>query len=279
MGGNLLLELRANCICLPIRSSHPFLHRLEHESLSVAPYRPRHSQWLCCGARQWGQARLNGKTRPRCARGRQCKSCQHPRTQNLQAKARGELHWLSPPVVVGQVCHSSFVTIADWNSGHTRPVLSHLCYSPRCRLASPHLIPPLPHSLRLPQLVFCWRQTLVPSAVLSMSYQLVLVVQAGLPVRLLIICVRSCLTSRSVQITALSGPNGNIDFLNCGLTSGGWTPPLIHISDIVGVELSQVAYNSGSTFSPCKDFVFLFEKYGRQYGGQFSPYHRFWTGH
>ena len=100
-----------------------------------------------------------------------------------------------------------------------------------------------------------------------MSYHPVLAVQVGLPVQSFIICVRLCLTCISAQTTALSGPNGNIDFLNCGLTSGGWTPPLIYITGIVTVELSQVAYNSGSAFSACKDFVPLFDKYGRQYGG------------
>ncbi|KAF8558020.1 glycoside hydrolase family 23 protein [Imleria badia] len=70
----------------------------------------------------------------------------------------------------------------------------------------------------------------------------------------------------TTQITALSGPNGNIDFLNCGLTFGGWTPPLIHINNIVSVRLSQVAYNPGSAFSACRDFVSFFDKYGPQYG-------------
>ncbi|KAH0827542.1 glycoside hydrolase family 23 protein [Lanmaoa asiatica] len=95
-----------------------------------------------------------------------------------------------------------------------------------------------------------------PSASDSLVGGLVKVVSAG-----------SCGPSgATTQITALSGPNGNIDFLNCGLTSGGWTPPLIHVNDIVSVELSQVAYNPGSAFSACKEFVPLFEKYGWQYG-------------
>lgn len=117
--------------------------------------------------------------------------------------------------------------------------------------------------------------------VLSVSYRLALAAQAGRPVRLFIVCVRSCLTCSLAEITALSGPNGNIDFLNCGLTSGGWTPPLLHITDIVTVKLSQVAYNPGSAFSPCQDFVPIFEKYGQQYGSQsqFSPCLRIWTNH
>ncbi|KIJ67951.1 glycoside hydrolase family 23 protein [Hydnomerulius pinastri MD-312] len=68
------------------------------------------------------------------------------------------------------------------------------------------------------------------------------------------------------EITALSGPNGNIEFLNCGLTSGGWNPPLIHVNDIVSAELSAVAYQEGSAFAPCKEYVPIFEKYGNKYG-------------
>jgi len=70
----------------------------------------------------------------------------------------------------------------------------------------------------------------------------------------------------TAYITAFSGPNGNIDFLNCGLTSGGWTPPLYHTDSIVSVELAEVAYNPGSAFSACQDFVPIFEKYGQIYG-------------
>ncbi|KAH7929901.1 lysozyme-like protein [Leucogyrophana mollusca] len=76
-----------------------------------------------------------------------------------------------------------------------------------------------------------------------------------------------CGASRATQeITAESGPNGHIDFLNCGLNSGGWTPPFVKVSDIVSAELSEVAYQPGSAFSACKDFVWAFEKYGQQYG-------------
>ncbi|KAH7888540.1 glycoside hydrolase family 23 protein [Phlebopus sp. FC_14] len=67
-------------------------------------------------------------------------------------------------------------------------------------------------------------------------------------------------------VTALSGPNGHIDFLNCGLTEGGWTPPLIHVEDIVTSELSDVVYKDGSAFSNCKAYIPIFEKYGQQYG-------------
>ncbi|KIK44600.1 glycoside hydrolase family 23 protein [Suillus luteus UH-Slu-Lm8-n1] len=68
------------------------------------------------------------------------------------------------------------------------------------------------------------------------------------------------------EITALSGPNGHIDFLTCGINEGGWKPPLIKIESIVTVDLSTVAYQDGSAFANCKDFVPTFEKYGSKYG-------------
>ncbi|KAG1770489.1 glycoside hydrolase family 23 protein [Suillus occidentalis] len=68
------------------------------------------------------------------------------------------------------------------------------------------------------------------------------------------------------EITALSGPNGHIDFLTCGVNGGGWNPPLIKIESIVTVDLSTVAYQDGSAFANCKDFVPTFEKYGSKYG-------------
>jgi hypothetical protein len=68
------------------------------------------------------------------------------------------------------------------------------------------------------------------------------------------------------EITALSGPNGHIDFLDCGINGKGWNPPLIKIEGIVTVNLSAVAYQSDSAFVNCQDFVSTFEKYGSQYG-------------
>lgn len=70
------------------------------------------------------------------------------------------------------------------------------------------------------------------------------------------------------EITALSGPNGHIDFLTCGINESGWNPPLIKIESIVTVDLSAVAYQDDSAFANCKDFVPTFEKYGSKYGSQ-----------
>ena len=71
-----------------------------------------------------------------------------------------------------------------------------------------------------------------------------------------------------VNITATSGPNGNIDWINCGIADGGWKPPFVRISDIVTVELSSVLEDSASPFQACTPYVSTFEKYGEQFKGE-----------
>ncbi|RDB25477.1 Membrane-bound lytic murein transglycosylase F [Hypsizygus marmoreus] len=68
------------------------------------------------------------------------------------------------------------------------------------------------------------------------------------------------------QTTRTSGPNGNIDWLNCGVTSGGWNPPFIKVSDIKSVSLSGAINSGKGPFLACTKYVHLFEKYAGQYG-------------
>ncbi|TDL26236.1 glycoside hydrolase family 23 protein [Rickenella mellea] len=67
------------------------------------------------------------------------------------------------------------------------------------------------------------------------------------------------------KVTATSGPNGNIDWLNCGINSGGWNPPVLGVKDIVVVELSTAIQQSGSPFKPCEPYLDLFNKYAAQF--------------
>ncbi|KAF9469901.1 lysozyme-like domain-containing protein [Collybia nuda] len=68
------------------------------------------------------------------------------------------------------------------------------------------------------------------------------------------------------KTTKTSGPNGSIDWLNCGLTEGGWKPPFVRIEDIVSVSLSNAVNSGHGPFLACTQFVHLFEKYGGQFG-------------
>lgn len=66
------------------------------------------------------------------------------------------------------------------------------------------------------------------------------------------------------EITPTSGPNGNIDWLNCGLTGGGWNPPYIRIEDLKVAEL-----NTNGPFAACNSFIGMFYQYGQQFNSEF----------
>ncbi|KDR75231.1 hypothetical protein GALMADRAFT_1332852 [Galerina marginata CBS 339.88] len=69
------------------------------------------------------------------------------------------------------------------------------------------------------------------------------------------------------EVTKLSGPNGHIDWLNCGFeTSHGWQPPFIRMQDVITQSLSSALKSPSSPFKACSNFVWIFEKYGNQFG-------------
>jgi hypothetical protein len=68
------------------------------------------------------------------------------------------------------------------------------------------------------------------------------------------------------EVTALSGPNGHIDWLNCGFEADhGWQPPYIRMEDIITHSLSSAYTKPGSPFKACSQYIWIFEKYGGQY--------------
>jgi len=68
------------------------------------------------------------------------------------------------------------------------------------------------------------------------------------------------------QVTPTTGPNGDLDWLNCGINAGGWTPPFVQISDIKTKSLSAAVQEAGTPFQACTAYVSLFEQYGAQHG-------------
>jgi hypothetical protein len=71
----------------------------------------------------------------------------------------------------------------------------------------------------------------------------------------------------TAQITRLSGPNGNIDWLNCGFeTSAGWQPPNIQMKDVITQPLSSALQSPSSPFKACSKYISMFEQYGNQFG-------------
>ncbi|KAF8639541.1 hypothetical protein AX17_001446 [Amanita inopinata Kibby_2008] len=75
-------------------------------------------------------------------------------------------------------------------------------------------------------------------------------------------------TGAKEKTTATSGPNGDISWLNCGLTDGGWNPPFVRVDDLVTVDLQSALARPHNAFEACRSYVSLFEKYGKRYGVQ-----------
>lgn len=64
-------------------------------------------------------------------------------------------------------------------------------------------------------------------------------------------------------------PNGAEEWLNCGLTSGGWSPPHLGLGDLVTASL-----DASGVFAPCAPYFWAFEQHGAANGStSFSSYH------
>jgi len=69
----------------------------------------------------------------------------------------------------------------------------------------------------------------------------------------------------TLETTATTGPNGSLDWMNCGINDGGWRPPKVTVDDIVFEDLSSAVKDPNSPFHACSKFVPIFNKYGDQF--------------
>lgn len=70
-----------------------------------------------------------------------------------------------------------------------------------------------------------------------------------------------------MDVTPVSGPNGNIDWLNCGVNEGGWQPPYVTVNDLITQDLATAVQAPDSPFKACTPFVEMFEQCAREFGG------------
>ncbi|KAJ6594139.1 lysozyme-like domain-containing protein [Mycena capillaripes] len=70
----------------------------------------------------------------------------------------------------------------------------------------------------------------------------------------------------TTKVTSTTGPNGDIDWLNCGLTGSGWNPPNLHVSDIIAADLKTALKDPNSPFKACSPYVDYFYQYADQFG-------------
>ncbi|GLI74772.1 hypothetical protein PoHVEF18_003020 [Penicillium ochrochloron] len=64
------------------------------------------------------------------------------------------------------------------------------------------------------------------------------------------------------DVTPSTGPNGSEDWLNTGITSTGWTPPYLALSDVLHISLSQFYSTIGS---PCAQYDQYFQSASSKY--------------
>jgi hypothetical protein len=57
------------------------------------------------------------------------------------------------------------------------------------------------------------------------------------------------------DVTKTSGPNGAMDWLNCGLDAGGWTPPDVKMKDILVMSLDEALEEDNSPFKACQPYL------------------------
>ncbi|KAI0374055.1 hypothetical protein BV20DRAFT_936365 [Pilatotrama ljubarskyi] len=67
------------------------------------------------------------------------------------------------------------------------------------------------------------------------------------------------------EITPTHGPNGSLDWLNCGVEDGGWNPPYVQVSDIVAVDLAEAVKDPHSPFKACSKYIDTFTRYANEH--------------
>jgi len=68
------------------------------------------------------------------------------------------------------------------------------------------------------------------------------------------------------KVTKTTGPNGSIDWLNCGIEGGGWKPPNVQIDDLVTMDLGEALKDPKSPFKACSKYLSLMEKAADKHG-------------
>ncbi|KAJ4483206.1 glycoside hydrolase family 23 protein [Lentinula aciculospora] len=68
----------------------------------------------------------------------------------------------------------------------------------------------------------------------------------------------------TLDITSQSGPNGNIYWINCGLSDDGWNPVYVNISQIIVKDLNTALQDSSTPFSACSSYIDKFNQYGEE---------------
>lgn len=70
----------------------------------------------------------------------------------------------------------------------------------------------------------------------------------------------------TARTTKYTGPNGHIEWLNCGIDGGGWKPPRITLENVKAKSLDEALAMPGTHLARCRPFLQWFNKYGWENG-------------
>lgn len=75
----------------------------------------------------------------------------------------------------------------------------------------------------------------------------------------------------TAQVNVAAGPNGNIKWIDCGISSSnssgdtGWTPPTVTLPELVYMSLSTALNTSNTPFSACNQYLPEFVQVAQQH--------------
>jgi hypothetical protein len=64
--------------------------------------------------------------------------------------------------------------------------------------------------------------------------------------------------------TATGGPNGDENWLNCGVDGDGWVPPPVTFNNLIYKDLAAVLQKPGNPFAACNDYLSIFQDMERE---------------
>jgi len=70
----------------------------------------------------------------------------------------------------------------------------------------------------------------------------------------------------TTKTTGTTGPNGSLDWMNCGIEGSGWNPPYVQVKDLKVVDLNDALKDFNSPFSACAKFTSYFYQYAGEFG-------------
>jgi hypothetical protein len=68
--------------------------------------------------------------------------------------------------------------------------------------------------------------------------------------------------SPSDKTTATGGPNGSMDWLNCGVEDDGWAPPEMSVDEVKVVDLDKALEDPKTPYKACAKYVSIFKQAG-----------------